>query len=367
MNTALSKELNQTNSFRIFVHNHRTKINNTLVSILLIMLISGCAATSIIYFQGNHQINKPAVWSAVNFDATPTPTPFQPLDPTPTYIPTAMPTEAPRQNREKEESSRGNNKPADKIENPAEVINLLVLGSDQRPYDGGFRTDTIILVSINTSDKSVSMVSFPRDLYVYIPGWSYQRINTAMGYGGFDLLAQTLDYNFGVKPTSYIMVNFDVFQNIINKLGGLEVEVASTFKDIYLDGNYKRVPAGTNHMNGATALWYARSRQTSNDFDRARRQQEVLHAVIKRILKADVLENAKVLFDAYVNNVTTNISWKETASLISLSVNLKDPSQIKRYVIGPGDVYDWITPGGAMVLVPYQERIINLLHEAIGN
>jgi len=210
------------------------------------------------------------------------------------------------------------------------------------------------------------MVSFPRDLYVLVPGWSYQRINTAMLYGGFNLMAETLSYNFGVKPTHYVMVNFDAFQKIIDKLGGIEVEVATTFKDIYLDGNYKRFPAGTAHMNGATALWYARSRQTSNDFDRARRQQEVLHAVIKRILKADVLESAHGLYDVYVDNIDTNLKWTEIASIISLSVHLKDPSQIQRYVIGPGQVYDWITPGGAMVLVPYQDQIINLVNQAIG-
>ena len=263
-------------------------------------------------------------------------------------------------------SSPVNPEPAGVIDQSNEHINILVLGSDQRPYDGGFRTDTIILVSINKTKKTVSMVSFPRDLYVLVPGWSYQKINTAMLYGGFDLMAETLAYNFGVKPTHYVMANFDAFQKIIDKLGGIEVEVGSNFRDIYLDGNYKRFPAGTAHMNGATALWYARSRQTSNDFDRARRQQEVLHAVFKRILKADVLENARGLYDLYVDNIDTNLTWSEIASIISLSVHMKDPSEIQRYVIGPEQVYDWITPGGAMVLVPYQEQIINLVKEAIG-
>jgi len=291
-----------------------------------------------------------------------------PLDPTPTYIPTAIPTPEPTQKPQVESVSTGGNiKPADSLEIPKDLINILVLGSDQRPNDGGFRTDAIILVSINKKDKTVSMVSFPRDLYVYVPGYSYQRINTAMFYGGYNLIGQTLDYNFGIKPTYYVMVNFQAFQDIINHLGGVEVDVASTFKDIFLDGNYKRIPAGPFHMDGETALWYARSRQTSNDFDRTRRQQEVLHAVTKRVLKADALENAKKFYEIYKDNVTTNLKWSDIATIISLSVQLKDPSDIQRYIIGPGQVYDWITPGGAMVLVPRQDMIIGVLNEALGN
>jgi anionic cell wall polymer biosynthesis LytR-Cps2A-Psr (LCP) family protein len=119
-------------------------------------------------------------------------------------------------------------------------------------------------------------------------------------------------------------------------------------------------------MDAATALWYARTRSSSNDFDRARRQQEVVHAIAKRILSMDVIENAKDLYDIYITNVTTNLEWSEIASLIPLTIHLKDTSEIKRYVIGPGQVYDWITPGGGMVLLPRHDQIIAILKEAIG-
>jgi LCP family protein required for cell wall assembly len=313
--------------------------------------------------QGNIKPGDPVALLMSPLGATPTPTPFQPLDPTPTYIPTAMPTLAPTP---KDKGSTGNTQPAGRLVMPKNQINILLLGADQKVIKGGFRTDSIILISINTDAKKVSMVSFPRDLYIYIPGWTYQRINTAMYHGGFKLLAKTLEYNFGIKPKYYVLVNFSAFRKIINSLGGIDVEVARSYTDLAWNGRYKTIPAGTVHMDGSTALWYARARKASNDFDRARRQQEVLYAVAKRVLSMNALENAKELYDIYIANVSTNLTWSEITPMIPLMVHFQDPSLIKRYVIGPGHVYDWITSGGAMVLLPRHDKIIALLRKALG-
>ncbi len=315
-------------------------------------------------FWGQSSTGNPVALLNVSLEATPTPTPFQPLEPTPTYIPTAMPTLEPA-SKPKGDASR-DTQPVGKLVMPKNQINVLLLGSDRRGSSGGYRTDTIILVSINTDAKSVSMVSFPRDLYLYIPGWTYQRINTAMYHGGFKLLAKTLEYNFGIMPKYYVLINFSAFREIIDSLGGIDVEVARTFTDEYWDKSYKTIPAGTVHMDSNIALWYARARKSSNDFDRARRQQEVLHAVVKRVLGMNALENAKDLYDIYIKNVSTNLTWDEIVPLIPLMVYFQDPSLIQRYVIGPGQVYDWITSGGAMVLLPRQDKIIALLKEALG-
>jgi LCP family protein required for cell wall assembly len=298
--------------------------------------------------------------------AIPTPTPFLPLDPTPTYIPTAVPTLVPTPTPEEDSGSHGNSQPAGLLGEHEKYINILMLGSDQRIGQGGFRTDTIILVSINTNKKTVSMVSFPRDLYVYIPGWTYQRINTAMFHGGFKTLKQTLEYNFGVKPDYYILVNFSAFKDIIKTLGGLEVEVGRTFTDQYWDKSYITIPAGTVYMDSSTAMWYARTRTSSNDFDRTRRQQEILQAVAKRLVSMNAIENAKEIYDILSDNVNTNITWSDIKPLLPLAVHLRDTSQIKKYAIGPGEVYDWITPGGAMVLLPRHDLIKAMLKEALG-
>lgn len=337
------------------------------IIILLCVLVSSCSTQALALIQGNSQSENQHLLDVVPTDATPTVTPFLPLEPTPTYFPTAFPTVPPTPTPEAETDKQEYTQAAGTLDIPENRINFLVMGSDQRINDGGFRTDAIILVSMNKETKSVSMISFPRDLYVYMPGWTHERINTAMFHGGFDLVSKTMQYNFGIVPKYYILVNFEAFQEMIDKLGGIEVEVASTFKDLYYDGNYKRIPAGTAHMNGATALWYARSRQTSNDFDRTRRQQEVLHAIVKRLVSLDAIENAKEIYDIFITNVTTNLAWSDITTLIPLAVQLTDTSKIQRYVIGPGEVYDWITPGGAMVLVPRQDKITALLKEALGN
>lgn len=294
----------------------------------------------------------------------PTPTPFQPLPPTPTYLPTievqsisAKPTKTP-------------DEPPKETEPPLtfaleDRLNLLLLGSDQRPYEWGFRTDTIILVSLDPIKGTASLVSFPRDLYLTIPGWTEQRINTAMGYGGFPLLAATLEYNFGVRPTHYVMVNFFAFKQTIDSLGGIDVYAAETISDHRDKHGYYTIPAGLNHMDGETALWYSRARYSTSDFDRTRRQQEVILALFERILSLDGIEKAPDLYEIYAENVTTNLGWQDIAPLLPLAAKLSDTSNIRHYYVGPGQVTAWTTPGGAQVLLPNYNAINGLLWQAI--
>ncbi len=299
--------------------------------------------------------------------ATPTPTPFQPLEPTPTFLPeveTLSTTAKSIKPAEQKEDKSDGSEPIPTIPSGGR-INLLLLGSDQRPYSGGFRTDTIILVSLDPSEGTASLVSFPRDLYVTIPGWTEQRINTAMGYGGFPLLAATMEYNFGVRPTHYVMVNFWAFTQTINSLGGIDVYAAQTLTD-HRDGyGYYTIPAGLNHMDGETALWYSRSRYSTSDFARTRRQQEVVMALFDRMLSLNGIEKAPELYDIYADNVTTDLSWQEIAALLPLAAQLSDTSRIEHFYIGPAEVTSWTTPGGAQVLLPNHGAIQSVLWQAI--
>jgi LCP family protein required for cell wall assembly len=302
--------------------------------------------------------------SSVPGQTNPTPTPFQPLPPTPTYLPKAEERSIkPKPTKVKDENSQEIG-PALEIPTGSHM-NLLLLGSDQRPYEGGFRTDTIILVSLDPSTGTASLVSFPRDLYVTIPGWTDQRINTAMGYGGFPLLATTLEYNFGVRPTHYVMVNFFAFQQVIDSLGGIDVYAAQSHSDHRDKHGYYSIPAGLNHMDGETALWYARSRYSTSDFDRTRRQQEVVMALFDRILSLNGIEKAPELYDIYVENVTTNLTWQDIAPLLPLAAHLSDTSGIHHYYIGPAHVTNWRTPGGAQVLLPNYYAIKSLIWQAL--
>jgi LCP family protein required for cell wall assembly len=178
-----------------------------------------------------------------------------------------------------------------------ERFTVLVMGMDQRPGEFGmsFRTDTMILISLDPDTNRVGMLSIPRDLYVEIPGYRLERINAAYGLGELEgpgggprLAMQTVQYNFGIPVNEYVVVNFETFIRVIDLIGGIDVEVQQAIYDPeYPDMNYGYDPfyldAGWQHLDGATALKYARSRHTTDDIDRSRRQQQVLYAIRDRV------------------------------------------------------------------------------------
>ena len=299
-------------------------------------------------------------------DATATPTPFQPVPPTAVYYPTeapiSVPTEIPTQ--VPTPFPLDPSAPVGALELPPDQINILLLGSDQRPWDVAFRTDTIILLTLNPSQGTISLTSFPRDMYITIPGWGLDRINTAWGRGGFDKLAATFEYNFGVRPEHYVLINFSSFKQVIDSLDGLDVNVGVAVSD-YRNGYYYTVPAGPMRMDADTVLWYVRTRKTTNDFARARRQQEVLMAVFNKMLSLNVLRRIPEFYAIYKDNVTTDLGLMDLVPLFPLAAQLVDTSRIHHYFIGPNQVYDWITPGGGMVLVPHQDAVMNVIRKAL--
>jgi len=250
------------------------------------------------------------------------------------------------------------------IREPENQVNILLLGSDQRPYEGGFRTDVILLVTINLDQQTIHLTSFPRDLYVTLPGFYNDRINSAQFRGGFNLMANTFEYNFGFRPDYYGMINFFGFQNLIDTLGGIDVDVAQTLTDQRTGyGDYTVYP-GTVRMDGETALWYVRSRYSSSDFDRTRRQQEVLFGLIKRMISFDLVKKFPQLYEQFQGMIETNLPLSEITPLLPVADNLFR-NEISRYAIGPSHVSNWVTPGGAQVLVPNKPAIQALLKIAL--
>ena len=299
--------------------------------------------------------------------STPTATAFQPLTATETYIPTDYPTSTPtitpKQDNIKPVS---NTQGVDPITQPDGQINIILLGSDQK-YKGYIgRTDTIILVTINTKEDTVSVTSFPRDLYVFIPKWTNQRINTAFAHGGFPVLKQTFMHNFGFEPDYYILINLWSFENIINDLGGIYVDVPQTVcDDNWNHGLDHCVYKGRQLLYGKEALWYARSRMTTNDFSRNVRQQLVLGAIFDRLLSLDILSKIPKLYNTYINNLTTNLDLGAVVSLSPTAAKLTDRSLIKQYFINQDVVTSWVTPGGAQVQLPNFNAIRSILKKAL--
>lgn len=293
---------------------------------------------------------------------TATPTPFQPIPPTPVYLPTDIPTPTPSPTPQPTPTAR----PPEPLEPvPGGIVTFLLLGSDQREQIGGMRTDTIILAIVNPATETIGMLSFPRDLYVPIPGCGMNRINTAFQCGGFKTLNETLKYNFGVSADHYVLIDFHSFAQLIDSLGGIDVRVAQTYTDKRQGFGNFTIEAGTYHMNGRVALWYVRARKASNDFSRGRRQQEVIMAIAEKMLSLDALSRAPDLYQIYRKSVTTDMKLGDMLGYIPLATHFTDLSKVRRYYIGPQYVYDWITPEGGMVLLPRADMIQVLVRKAM--
>ncbi|MBN1439319.1 MAG: LCP family protein [Anaerolineales bacterium] len=252
-----------------------------------------------------------------------------------------------------------------------DIMNVAVLGSDLRPSGlGGFRTDTIMILILNKTAKKAALVSFPRDLYVYIPAYGMERINMAfpggftLNYpgGGFGLFQDTMKYNFGLTIHHYAMMNFWGFKDLIDKLGGIDVYCAYGLHDTrqgYPNGY--GVAAGWNHMDGETALWYVRSRYTSSDFDRVRRQQEVLLGISQTLLNKNVLSNLPGFFVTLAQYVESDLTLEAILPFAEMAASVSLSSIQRASIVPKAYATDWITPDGKMVALPNYPAIHDLL------
>ncbi|MDD5371418.1 MAG: LCP family protein [Anaerolineaceae bacterium] len=297
-------------------------------------------------FQPGDGTLEPGAQSTIT-NATPLPPRNTPIPPTPTTIPLI-----------------------NRFPRPDGQVNILIFGSDYRP-ESGYRTDVIMLLSLNTKTGKASLISFPRDLYVDIPGWEMQRLNTAQAHGGFELTQKTFELNFGVHPDFYIMTNFQGFKGIIDTLGGINVYAARNLSDTCdlpqkaADG-FCSVGPGWVTMNGDTALWYARARHSTSDFDRTRRAQEVIQAVFVRLLNLNAITRGAELYKQFRSSVETNITLQQALDLLPLATKLADLKGLTRYAVSYDSVTSWKTPEGAQVLLPHTEDIFkNIIAKAV--
>lgn len=257
--------------------------------------------------------------------------------------------------------------PLGTFEQPENQTTILLMGSDQRPNDGGYRTDVNMLVVLNRDEGTVNLLAFPRDLYVYQPGWRMDRINTAQLRGGFDMTADTFEYNFGVRPDHYVLINFSGFVSVVDALGGIHVDVGQTLCDEREGPGDYCAYAGSFYMDGETALWYVRSRGTSSDFDRVRRQQEVLQAIFYRLLSVDGIVRAPQLWEQYQQTVTTDMGWMDILPLLPFATAIGDSGAINRYAIGSSDVISYRSATGAAVLLPDTDAVRVIMAEALNS
>ena len=262
---------------------------------------------------------------------------------------------------------------------------VLIVGLDRRPGETGlaYRTDTMLLVSIDPVKKSLGILSIPRDLFVSIPGYSEpQRVNTPMvlgelqrpGYGP-DLLMQTVQYNLGIRVHDYVAIDFNTFITIVDAIGGIDLDVPYAISDTsYPDMNYGYDPfyikAGLQHLDGKTALKYARTRHGDSDFNRAERQQAVLYAIRDHVLSLNMMPQliaqSPTIWNAISSGVSTGLTFDQMIQLVWYLKDV-DKTNIKTGVIDNAYTMPYMTAGGAAVLIPDRARLGELMVKVFGD
>lgn len=207
------------------------------------------------------------------------------------------------------------------IEQGSHIVNILLIGQDRREGEGRQRSDAMILCTINTKTKTLTMTSFMRDLYVQIPGYSPNKMNACYQIGGMKLLDGCLETNFGVSVDGNVEVDFGGFMDVVDMMGGVDIELNQAEAD-YLNrrGNWGvndssagtwNLKAGMNHLTGEQALAYSRTRYIGNgDFERTERQRKVLTAMVEQSRDLS-LPQLNGLLQAALPLLTTDLNNQE--------------------------------------------------------
>lgn len=209
--------------------------------------------------------------------------------------------------------------PESQLMSSSSVTNILIIGSDARDYDGteGQRSDSMILFSIDKLNKQIKLTSFLRDSYVYIPSADYEdKLNASFSYGGPQLTMDTIEYNFGVKIDHYVIINFELFTQLIDLMGGITVDGVTEDEVYYMTNTlgFTDVKEGTNTLNGYKALWYCRMRMLDDDFHRTQRQRKVVKSLVKQAASTNILELIDIV-KQIVPNISTDITQNELLNL----------------------------------------------------
>lgn len=203
------------------------------------------------------------------------------------------------------------------------ILNIALFGVDSRNADNVGRSDAIMVASINAQTGKVKLISIARDTYVEIEGHGETRINHAYAYGGPTLAIQTINENFSLNITDYVTVNFESLADVIDELGGIELEVTEEERiqiNKYLLDGVPLQESGMVHLTGAQAVSYSRIRKIDGDVMRGERQRKVLECLFDKALEINPL-----LYPSYVRKfapmVETSLSNDEILKIVSVAMN----------------------------------------------
>ena len=261
-------------------------------------------------------------------------------------------------------------------------VTVLVMGLDYRDWEaeGPSRTDTMLLFTMDPASHTAGILSIPRDLWVYIPGYDYGKINTAHFLGdmydepggGPGLAVETVENLLDIEINYYAQIDFTAFEQFIDEIGGVEVEVPYEMSvDPLGPDNTVYLDAGVQMLDGPTALAYARNRDTiGSDFDRAERQQQVILGIRDQIVSLDMLPTlvarAPQLYAQLAAGVNSNLTLGEVVSLAYEAAQVPEEN-ITRRTIGPDMVTQTYSPEGLDILLPDLEAVLQLRDDVFYN
>ena len=267
------------------------------------------------------------------------------------------------------------------IDKVNELQHILLLGIDARPGQTTGRSDTMIILTVDTNNQKIKLMSLMRDIIVAIPGRENNRLNAAYYFGGPDLLLQTIENNFGIHIEHYVGVNFSLLADLIDQIGGLTLTVESEYYMDRINAVIKEdnkvlglnendgllTQAGEQLMTGKQAQAYARYRYgtSDGDFGRTARQREVITKIFHRLTEMSLVE-LSTLAMTNINNVVTNLTLQDIMLLAPAMLSLKD-AEIEELRLPVDGGYKFQTVRGMSVIVPDRtmtmEAIADFLNE----
>jgi polyisoprenyl-teichoic acid--peptidoglycan teichoic acid transferase len=251
-----------------------------------------------------------------------------------------------------------------------ERINIALFGVDSREEDEIARSDTIIIVSIDPEDKTVGMLSIPRDLEVQIPDVGLDKINSAYARGvaqpeftGPSFARAVIEFNFDITIHYYAEVDFVGFINIVDTIGGVIIDNPALIKDDNYEWTRVYFATGPQHMDGATALRYVRTRYDDNDFARGMRQQQVLRALRQQGVRLNLITRVRDLLEDVGESFRTDLSIRQTLALARMANDI-DGDNITSYSIIEATTEQWL-PGEPYYLIPDWDEVHRIVNEMI--
>lgn len=251
-------------------------------------------------------------------------------------------------------------------ESDSVLIHILLIGQDRREQDTFARADSIILCSFHPEEGRIIITSFPRDLYVSIPGHDSNRLNAAYAFGGMDLLRQTMEENLDLSLDGCIEADFSRFPQIIDALGGVSITLRQDEADAINAATGGSLTAGTCLLSGDQALAYSRIRNLDSDGDLSRtaRQRKLIYSLLSSYRSADLLTILSVVVDM-LPMVTTNLSKRQVLVLAAKLFPLLDASVITSQRLPADDSFSYDTIRGMSVITADMDLLRNQLQNSL--